>query len=542
MKTKKCLSLIIFVAALQLLCVQTVFGGDIDIFGRNFHINGYIEQEFGIGVGNNKAAGRIQEAYSTLQVEWSYQLTDKISLYSINRLTGDLAYDINSDKDWWQKRNHTPAQRTVSREKNQWEWQNYDQGTEIIREIYLDIMLEKWSFRIGKQQIVWGETDGLRLMDIVNPQDFRRQFNLYDSDEGYEKSRIPLWIIKAMYFPNWEPFGVRDLQYEFIVNLGKTRSNRLEAYQGSGGMWAANEPNLPYLVRAEIIDKRPGTSSRNMEYGLRIMGDWNNWIFTLNGFYGLEHDPYLRPAGLGLSAPDSDGRILSLAVEKRYAWKRIIGFTLNRELEWIKFMGTTSPVLRVESTFQLGKTFIFEGDKVGDMAWTGLNPASPVYKRQFDEIRTMIGFDWNIYIRALNKRESFFFSAQFFLFYLPNHTGETVNAPFYFKNDVKSQPAPPIPGTRSKYNDPWRVHKTQKYCSLGINTLYDNKRIDPYVLFLYDFEEHAFGMKAKLTFKYGSHWRPQIGYIMWTGDHDTGKSFGLFQKNSEMYVKIMYQF
>jgi len=118
-----------------------------------------------------------------------------------------------------------------------------------------------------------------------------------------------------------------------------------------------------------------------------------------------------------------------------------------------------------------------------------------------------------------------------------------VNAPFYFTNKVKGELMPPLPPSRDGSRiDPWRIHKTQKYFSFLMNTYYDNKRIMPQVLYLCDLNEHAHGLKAKICFNYGSHWRPEIGTMMWWGDHDTGKSFGLFQKNRQVYMKIKYQF
>jgi len=62
-----------------------------------------------------------------------------------------------------------------------------------LRELYLHgKILKKLNVRIGKQQIVWGETDGLKLLDVINPQYFR-EFILDD----FEDSRIPLWSVKA---------------------------------------------------------------------------------------------------------------------------------------------------------------------------------------------------------------------------------------------------------------------------------------------------------------------------------------------------------
>ena len=61
-----------------------------------------------------------------------------------------------------------------------------------IRELYWQTYGDNSFWRIGKQQVVWGEADGIKLLDVINPQDFR-EFILDDFDD----SRIPLWMMNA---------------------------------------------------------------------------------------------------------------------------------------------------------------------------------------------------------------------------------------------------------------------------------------------------------------------------------------------------------
>ncbi len=514
---------------------------ELCLLGRPIEFNGFIQQEAAIGI-DPKYSGKNVTDYSSIQAEWNWHLTDNIDLYGINRLFGDLAYQIQSGKRWFDKANSTPARKSVARKNLQWEFRGkYDREAEVIRELYFDIHTKYVNFRLGKQQVVWGESDGLRLMDFINPQDLRREFNLRDSDEGYEYTRLPQWIAKATYFPPIEPFNIKDLQIELVINPN-VKTNRLEAYNAEGGVWAADEPNLPYTVRVQLSDKTRELRLRNTEYAMRIMGNFKEWLFTLNFFYGVQPDAYLVPTGPSLVMPRWDRAFLQLNFDKKYDWRRIVGFTVNHEFSKIRFRGTTSPVLRIESLYEFKKSFINEGSQIGAMAWTGLNPFEKKYKKNFDQIRIMVGFDWPIYIRPLNKTESFFFSSQFFLFRIEGNHGNLVNAPFYFTDAVSQDALPPLPYSKSHKIDPWRVHNEQKYFSFLVNTQYLNKRITPQFLYLHDFNEHAHGIKAKINFNFGSHWRPEFGYMFWRGNHDTGKSFGLFQKNTQLYGKIKYQF
>jgi len=61
-----------------------------------------------------------------------------------------------------------------------------------LRELYLDSELGGWSLRLGKQQVVWGTADGIKLLDIINPTDFREL-----NQDTMADARIPIWMLNA---------------------------------------------------------------------------------------------------------------------------------------------------------------------------------------------------------------------------------------------------------------------------------------------------------------------------------------------------------
>jgi hypothetical protein len=63
---------------------------------------------------------------------------------------------------------------------------------DYLRELYLDTNAFGWDLRLGKQQVVWGTADGIKLLDIINPTDFREL-----NQNAMEDSRIPIWMINA---------------------------------------------------------------------------------------------------------------------------------------------------------------------------------------------------------------------------------------------------------------------------------------------------------------------------------------------------------
>jgi len=64
--------------------------------------------------------------------------------------------------------------------------------SEFLRELYVDTTLGDWDLRIGKQQVVWGTADGAKLLDIINPTDYREM-----AQNTMAESRIPVWMATA---------------------------------------------------------------------------------------------------------------------------------------------------------------------------------------------------------------------------------------------------------------------------------------------------------------------------------------------------------
>jgi hypothetical protein len=59
-----------------------------------------------------------------------------------------------------------------------------------LREAYVDMELGDLSIRAGKQQVVWGTADGMKLLDMINPTDYAEM-----AQNQMEDSRIPVWAI-----------------------------------------------------------------------------------------------------------------------------------------------------------------------------------------------------------------------------------------------------------------------------------------------------------------------------------------------------------
>jgi len=147
-----------------------------------------------------------------------------------------------------------------------------------LREFYLDANIGESFVRLGKQQIVWGQADGLRVLDIVNPFDFR-EFILPE----FEDRRIPLWTANAEI-----PVG------EWTVQLIWIPDHSYDGVPDPGATFAFSSPLVvprpgPATIGAGpvVVDAphRPGRFIRDDDYGTRLTAFIGGWDLSLDYLY-----------------------------------------------------------------------------------------------------------------------------------------------------------------------------------------------------------------------------------------------------------------
>jgi len=105
-----------------------------------------------------------------------------------------------------------------------------------LREAYVDTDINDWLVRLGKQQVVWGTADGMKLLDAINPTDYSEM-----AQNQMEDSRIPVWMINAEKTDdkggNWNVI-VSEGKSNYMPGLGEESSRALGGEMLSG---AANQ-------------------------------------------------------------------------------------------------------------------------------------------------------------------------------------------------------------------------------------------------------------------------------------------------------------
>lgn len=498
-----------------------------DIGGHQIQMDGYLRQEFGFNVNEESPTNveGLQSAFGTLLVETSSEFGRHWDARLVTRLWADFVYNIRDDS-------HFKKYFRGAREEHNL----FDDFDDIVRDAYVTYTSLKFLVRVGRQQIGWGESDGLRLMDVINPLDLRRGGPFYDT-QGFSEVRIPLWLIKAEYYPGaignitnialqliWNPGDMQEnylQQWPRYIDLYKGPFGGATALSNAGGPWAAPTPIGPPIPAIISYDRRSDFSIKNSEFGARLSLIYKDVFMTFNFWHGFAHEPMSRFDKLdyhpdGLLTPMAP---VPIALYGTLYYPRVTyaGYTCNFEAPIIgrMFGASTNPIIRIESLYHFDK----EMQTNENLLPFDLNPVI-----ESDQFKYMIGFDWNVRWKWINPQKDVFLSGQFF----HEHTFETPKGGISYIPD------------NSMYAL-WLVNRDEYYASLLMSTAYLNERLTTNVLYVEHLNTNARWCKATVGYKIGNHWRPSLTYLYIDGGLQQ-HAFSMWRDRDEISLQIKYLF
>jgi len=245
---------------------------------------------------------RVQKFESIWQPEVNWSINDAFDMTFIGRLRFDTQDDLGYQGD--------RLDTYGSLNGPVYEGSNADFE---IREWYLDTEIAGIFWRLGKQQVVWGQADGLKILDVINPQSYR-EFILDDFDD----SRIPLWMINAEI-----PIGDDDsLQFLWVVDQSYHR------FANNGSDYQITSPLLVPQSIAGIdiasfeLDK-PENILKDSDLGLRYSKFYHGWDLTFNYLYHYLDSPVFYQQL-------SDN---SVAIDAKYQRSHLFGLTASKAFD-----------------------------------------------------------------------------------------------------------------------------------------------------------------------------------------------------------------
>lgn len=199
------------------------------------------------------------------------------------------------------------------------EWNNFE-----LREAYFNYTAERWGLRAGRQLIIWGNADAMRITDLVSPMDMT-EFLARD----YDDIRMPVEAIKFNYF-----VGAMTLELVYIpVFKGFVLPTDPK------NPWSMKIPQTEGISTILAEEKKPELNFKNGEIGGRMAFALPGIDFSLSGLYTWNKMPtFEKSFHNGV-----------LTIQPTYHRMTFVGFDLSKPLGQF--------VLRAESAYNFNKHF-----------------------------------------------------------------------------------------------------------------------------------------------------------------------------------------
>jgi len=227
-------------------------------------INGYLKNETAFRFDEPRSITKIR---NTLYLNSEYRISPQSAFVFSGWTYYDMAYDLFDYRTISGRAVRDESEPLVFVENLR---QDKDSPVAEIRELYFDLFTENMDIRIGKQFIVWGVLEGIRITDELNPLDFRELImpDLLDY-------RIPLWSMKLDYY-----FGNSSYELVWIPDI------RFHKPAPRGSEW-------------ELLQRVPGTEEpdtyelKNSEIGLKFSSNIYDTEISLSYFWTWDDFPVI---------------------------------------------------------------------------------------------------------------------------------------------------------------------------------------------------------------------------------------------------------
>lgn len=148
-----------------------------------------------------------------------------------------------------------------------------------LREAYFNYQSKNWGFKFGKQFIIWGVADGIRITDVVSPMDMSEFLT-----QDYDDIRMPVNSLKLFVFNN-------KIKFEAII---------VPIFKGyilptdTLNPWNIIPSNLLIPVEYNELSYRPELKLKNIEFGGRLSFTLPGIDFSLSSLYTWNKMPILE--------------------------------------------------------------------------------------------------------------------------------------------------------------------------------------------------------------------------------------------------------
>jgi len=492
---KKRISLIGLFGLLMLL----IWGGSAwAIDYGNLSVSGWVRNQIAYNVGHANPYNILGEMAdgerdrvnlkmfnTAVQLKPLYNLTDNVSVFarfiaSIDRATET---DYPGDVDLYPKSYDMDLLLTGD------EW---EVG---FKELYMDFDTQYVWLRLGKQQVSWGQSDGLRLLDIVNPLD--KSWHGISLNEPYldafDNLRESLWMARLTLKSPWETENLQDVQLEMLWLpghfIGSQFVGHINPVHGSPYNF---EPD--YFNNEDII---PG----GQEFGGRLMGKYKGLEWSLNYFRHYEDDGLYMVDGL----------------DDKYPWKpfQLKSRTVHPRVDSYGFSLTYDDALNTKAVYRM--EFLYQ-----DRPYEA-DGNTDIERRK--TAKALLGIDRPTFVNFLNPNRTISFGFQAFVIQVLEDGG-----------DIKKD------GLTLNGSHP---AETTTMFSFSADTGYMQDRIKPQMLYIFDPGRKGHYLQLGTEFRFTDNILWYVGATLYDGKHSdnaANDNLAYFEWADEIQSRITFQF
>jgi len=407
---------------------------------------------------------------------------DKFSFFARARVNWDMTQSIDnglSPYDAFPAKNRSSLLRVQG-----------DEAAAEIWEIFADITAGNSWFRFGRQNIVWGEADAIRLLDVVNALD-QTQHLFIEAGEQFDHIRIPVWAARGTYRFKSAPHYSLDayvIPGDFVPTWLPDRGAPFNLRPFPENVPPTFLEVPPFFIPGLRVEDNVSDRRGDVEGGIRLLGKIGGTQYTLNYISKIDQDGVLLfdrfdPAGGQVVLKNWHNRV------------DIFGFSTN------SFIEPLGAVLRSELIFTPDQPY-------ADLLTGGTQII------EADTTKFVVGIDRPTFL--LNKNRAMSISVQWI------QTYRDVS-----KNEISINGAP--------------ADKSETSFSLFLSQPYNNDQIVLEFLGVYD-TDGAYWLQPAIKYNPGNHWRTSLYGNFFGGSEDRPGRFGSLDWASEINVQVTYQF
>ncbi|MCB1890347.1 MAG: LysR family transcriptional regulator [Rhodocyclaceae bacterium] len=399
---------------------------------------------------------------------------------------------------------------------------------EEFREAYVDWTPSPlFSMRLGKQQVVWGETDFFQAMDLVNGYDYRWRSFLEPENAELRKPLILGNFVFSL--PD------QDASVQLLVRPGMDGGDAIgNSYDIHAGRWAVQPyKGVDFGTLTDYDYHHPEGDADDVTWGVRwkqTLGDINYSIAYLKTFY---NEPVFSPA----DNPHGGKATSGLLADVIHPIIDVVGLTANGYSETLDAVLSTEIAYQMDVPYNYGSTYTsLLLQALGFPADTGFTPGLEGVRTK-DTLVTMFRADKNLRLeRLIGTNRPSLFSVQLFNRHLFDYDAD--------EDDLVDF---------AMYSGRKKQDTTILTAFLAMN--FDADRINPTVAAGFDLTHGGAFLIPSVDIAYGDSWRFRVEADLFFPAHDKEPGngglgvpendthlLGWFSNNDQLMLRATYQF